>query len=113
MSFRRTMFSLSTIVVVFLLVATIIHPTYAATRKLSIPNPNGNTIQAMDISPDGQYVVYIVDHESEFTFELYSVPLAGGSPTKLNPDFDSGQNVFAFSISPNSSSVVYRARRGV
>ncbi len=36
------------------------------------------------ISPDGRYVVFVADRDTDEMIELYSVPLEGGEPTRLN-----------------------------
>ncbi len=54
------------------------------------------------ISPDSSRVIY-----TDKGFELYSVPLAGGSVVKLNPS--GGSVSWWVQISPDSSRVVYTA----
>ena len=48
-------------------------------RKISGVMPAFGDAEYSEISPDGQYVVYIADRESDDVYELYSVPLVGGS----------------------------------
>jgi Tol biopolymer transport system component len=64
---------------------------------------------AYRISPDGQRVVYIADAETEDSFELYNVPLTGGTVQKLSDGSDVPWRVFDFQISPDSQQVVFRA----
>lgn len=59
------------------------------------------------ISADNSRVVYRADAATDETFELYSVPIAGGTSTQLNGSMAGG--VTNFLISPNSARVVYRA----
>ncbi|MGI0025647.1 MAG: FIMAH domain-containing protein, partial [Nitrososphaera sp.] len=47
--------------------------------------------------------------DTDDVHELFSVPLAGGTPTKLNGALVSGGDVFGFQISPDSSRVAYVA----
>ncbi len=67
------------------------------------------------ISPDGNKVIYRTDQDIDDVFELYSVPIGGGKPTKLNDTLiknDKGKvkgDVKSFKISPDGSKVVYRA----
>jgi Tol biopolymer transport system component len=63
------------------------------------------------ISPDGTRVVYLANQDAPSTYELYSVPVDGSAlPVKLNPALIANGNVSPlFEISPDSSTVVYRA----
>lgn len=61
------------------------------------------------ISPDGTTVVYIADLDTDEKFELYSVPIEGGTSTKLNGSLDIGEDTFNFKISNDSSRVIYTA----
>jgi Tol biopolymer transport system component len=67
-------------------------------------------IQNFQISPDGSRVVYIADQDTDGIGGLYSVPITGGTPVKLNPPMV-GNWIFGFEISPDSSRVVYSARQ--
>jgi Tol biopolymer transport system component len=64
---------------------------------------------ATRISPDGTRVVYIADQGADEVFELYSVPIAGGTATKLNGPLVPGGDVASFEISSDSTRVVYLA----
>ncbi len=61
------------------------------------------------ISPDSARVVYLADQETDALNELWSVPLSGGTGTKLNRTLVAGGDVQDFLISPDSDSVVYGA----
>ena len=64
------------------------------------------------MSADSKYVVYRTDQDTTDVYELYSVPITGGTSTKLNGILTPDGNVFAnnnFQISPDSSRVVYVA----
>ena len=67
------------------------------------------------ISPDGHYVVYQGDQETDGESELFSVPIdascqAVKAPAKLNdPILPELGNIDIWDISPNSQRVVYRA----
>jgi Tol biopolymer transport system component len=99
-----------------------------APRRLSGPLTAGGEVSdgwstvspAFRISPDGRYAVYRADQEVDEQFELYSVPLAGGAPVKLNAPLPPGGDVgssqsypSAFLISPDSQTVVYPADQEV
>ena len=58
------------------------------------------------ISPDGDYAVYVQDAVTNGSHELWSVALAGGDPVRLSDVLNSGQSV-KFAISPDSNYVVY------
>ena len=61
------------------------------------------------ISQDGRYVVFVADRDNDEMTELYSVPLTGGEPVRLNSPLTNGGNVSRFYISPDSQWVVYMA----
>lgn len=68
------------------------------------------------ISPDGARVVYIADQDVDEVYELYSVPIGGGTAVKLNGPLVAGGDVgsddpsfVSFAISADSGRVVYRA----
>ena len=88
-------------------------PVWAMVQKLSgtIP-PFGDVRQNLNliqqISADGQYVVFLVDKDTDELYELYSVPLGGGEPVKLNTPLTAGQAIVRFSITPDASRVVFQ-----
>ena len=57
-----------------------------APETLAGPMPVGSEIEYTSVSPDGQWVVYIADAEDEGVFELWSAPIAGGSPIHRRSD---------------------------
>jgi Tol biopolymer transport system component len=65
------------------------------------------------ISPDGQYVIYRADQQTNEVYELYSVPITGPAlaGVKLNGAMVAGGGVSwaDFAVSPDSQYVVYRA----
>jgi Tol biopolymer transport system component len=69
--------------------------------------PNGvGASRYFEVSVDGSTVVYLADQEPDSFQQLFSVPIDGGIPTRL----DSGTGfLFHFLVSPDSSTVVYRA----
>lgn len=77
--------------------------------------PGGDVVAAnadadFQISADGQWVVYVADQIEDSVFELFSVPLQGGTPIRLNADFASlGSDVVDFQISGDGQQVVYLA----
>jgi len=69
----------------------------------------GGTVTSMEISPDSSRVVYFSDPNTSGVAELYSVPLAGGPPTRLSGPLVAGGAVQFFDISADGSRVVYIA----
>ncbi len=61
------------------------------------------------IDSDSKYVVYEADQDTDGVNELYSVPISGGSTTKISGTLVTGGNVQAHEISPDSKQVVYLA----
>ncbi len=78
--------------------------------KLNGPLVSGGNVEEFQISPDNTHVVYKADQDTDGLFELYSVPLAGGTPVKLNGPLAGGrEGVLDFKLSSDSSRVVYTA----
>ena len=63
------------------------------------------------VSPDSQWVVYNADQETDGVFELYSVPIGGGTAVKLNRALVEGGGAFSPTISRDSARVVYLAEQ--
>ncbi len=88
-----------------------------ASIKLSGPMVAGGGVYhtpsapAFLISPDGSRVAYEAEQDTSGVFELYSVPIEGGTPVKLNGSLVQNGNVRQFSsrISPGGSHVIYLA----
>lgn len=106
-----------TAALIALLLMLLLSATASATlanRKISgtMP-PFGDVVDGyFDISPDGQYVVYRADQETDEVAELFSVRLDGSTaPLKLNGPLVQGGFVREFKISPDSSRVVYLANQ--
>ena len=57
----------------------------------------------------GDRIIYSADQDTESTFELYSVPITGGTPTKLNGTITSSGQVQGFIVVGNT--VVYSANQ--
>ncbi|MCS6909263.1 MAG: hypothetical protein NZM11_01650 [Anaerolineales bacterium] len=82
-------------------------PASATVLKLSSQtNAHGNVLE-FQISPDGQYVVYKADRLNDGSDEIYSVPITGGTPVRLNVDPEPPFQVGLYAISPDSRWVVY------
>ena len=63
-----------------------------------------------EITPDGSRVVYMADQDVTGVVELYSVPIGGGKPIKLNDELAINGDVVSFEISPDGQHVVYELK---
>jgi Tol biopolymer transport system component len=98
-------------VLLILLVSLVTLPplTRAWSSKL-VSMPAYGDVEDFEISPDGAYVVYLADADTDEIVELYSVPMSGGTSVRLNSTLVTGGDVGSgFVISPDSSRVVYGA----
>lgn len=83
-----------------------------ATRLNAPMVVGGDVLQSsVFISANSSRVVYRADADTDEVVELYSVPIAGGAPTKLNGQLTLGGDVLEGSLqfSPDSSHVLYLA----
>lgn len=89
--------------------------------KLNNPLPEFGNVIRMAIAPDGSRVVYTADENTAGRYELFSVPLDTSSPpVRISGDLVAGGGVVDFAeqypsvlISPDSSTVIYRADQNV
>ncbi len=72
----------------------------------------GSVMDFYKISPDGAWVVYRADQETDAVGELYRDSLTGGALAKLNTGALSGRSIPDFKITPNSEGVVFRCDPG-
>jgi len=86
--------------------------------QLNGPLPAGGNVSSglfdldVVVSADSSRVIYRADQDTDEVFELYSVPIGGGTPTKLNGALAAGGDVNSdldFVVSPDSTRVIYRA----
>lgn len=68
----------------------------------------GGVRSNFEITGDSRYVVYISDQEIDGKFELYRVPITGGTPVKLSVEIGLSGDVNDFKITPDGLRVVYR-----
>jgi Tol biopolymer transport system component len=79
--------------------------------KLNGPLVAGGDVSDFDfkISPYGGQVVYSADQQTDEVWELYRVPIGGGTAVKLNGALVAGGDVSGYRLSPDGSRVVYIA----
>lgn len=79
--------------------------------KISPPFVQGGSIvnSRFAFMPDSKSVLYLADQEVDDRVEMYTVPITGGTPLKLNGPLVAGGNVVNFFIDDDSKRVVYLA----
>ena len=88
--------------------AAVTPPATAASHRLSQGLPFSD-VNGWELSPDGQFAVYIHDAELDDARELWSVRVTGGVPVRLSNPLPGGVSVDSpFEISADSQRVVYR-----
>ncbi|MCB1633167.1 MAG: PD40 domain-containing protein [Xanthomonadales bacterium] len=84
--------------------------------QLNAPLPAGQTVESFEISADSSSVVYsigfidVIEGGSPGT-ALFSVPIAGGTPIQLTPEFVGGSGLSGFDISRDSRYLVYQSNQ--
>ena len=81
--------------------------------KLNDTLPAGGDVSHLQISPDSTSVIYLADQTTNNILDAWTVPIDGGTPTKLRPFITlAGSTVYEFSetpISPDGERVAFRA----
>ncbi len=67
--------------------------------------PDFGDVIDFELSSDGRFVVFTADMDIDDIPDLYSVPVGGGTPTKLNVTSENG--VSGFMLSPDGAQAVY------
>ena len=70
---------------------------------------DGDVSSSVLLSPDGTRVLYIADQDTDGVHELYSVPISGGAPVKLNAPLTVNERVSLVDITSDSAYVVFVA----
>jgi dipeptidyl aminopeptidase/acylaminoacyl peptidase len=86
-------------------------PAVAGWHSLTSRLPAYTGLADFEISPDSRYIVFVADIEIDERYELYSVPLTGTMPLKLNPLLVYGGQVYDVAITPDSQYAIYRAKQ--
>ena len=81
----------------------------ASIVKLSGNLVSGGNVVDFAISPDGRFVAYLADQETKGTFELYTVPVGGGTVINVSQLSGTILEVLEFAWAPNSSRIAFRA----
>jgi hypothetical protein len=94
------------------LLALLCLATTAATPAMAAVRPLASNVVSFALSRSDARVVYLAKETPMGATELFSVPVAGGAPLKLNAPLAAGTDVAAFKVSPASAGglVVYIAR---
>ncbi len=82
----------------------------SALLRLSPDFANGNgNVTIIAVSPDRQNVAYAADADAGNTFEVYVVPIGGGTATRVSSSFPAGTVIGQIAWSPDSSQIAYVA----
>lgn len=84
-------------------------PAVGAPVRLSQTMPDNRDVIAFHVSADR--VAYTADPNAWTQYELFSVPISGGSPVKLSGSMPSDNDVDDFAFSGDEKRVVYRKGR--
>lgn len=77
--------------------------------KLSAPLVTGGNVVDFAISPDGRFVAYLADQVTKGTFELFTIPVGGGTVINVSQLSGTLLEVEDFAWAPNSSRIAFRA----
>ena len=86
--------------------------TGGAATEISIataPNPTYTIEERVVVTPDGNNVLFVADYDTAGKFELYSLPIAGGTPTRVSDSLPFAGDVTGFEVSPDGTNVAYIA----
>jgi len=67
----------------------------------------------VELTPDGSQILFIGDYLTGGRQELFSVPITGGTPTRINDNLAFAGDVKSFEISPDGTKVAYAAGQNV
>ena len=89
-----------------------------AATNLSGPMVEGGDVsygpnRGFTVTSDGSRAVYRADRRVDEVYELFSVPITGGTSTVLNGSLVAGGDVDDFTLSPDGTRVIYRANQDI
>ncbi len=87
-------------------------PTTGGTpTEIPIPAPphEFDIEKQLEVTSDGQHILFIADYELTGRNELWSVPIIGGTPTRISDDIPWDGDVTSFVINPAGTHVAYVA----
>jgi len=78
--------------------------------RLNGPLPAGRYVREdFSLTPDGQFVLYAAEQEVLGRFDLYRAPIGGGPSVRLSDPTVVTDDVGSFSVTPDSTTVVFTA----
>lgn len=92
-------------------------------RLYTVPSTGGSSVEVpitpaaheftitnqLAVAPGGQSVLFIADYDEVGKQELFSLPLSGGTPTRISDPLPFAGDVTSFAVSPDGLSVAYAA----
>jgi Tol biopolymer transport system component len=75
--------------------------------RLTTDIPPGGEIIEFDVSPDSSIVVYSTNRDAIDQWELFQLPVAGGTPDQISNELGMTHQVRGPTFAPNGSRVVY------
>ena len=96
-----------------LVVGIVPQQAHADWRSLTGRFPKFTDRVDFQISPDSKWVAFTADKDTDNVTELYSVPITGTTPIKLNATLAAGGAVRSFQFTPDSQFVIYTADQEV
>lgn len=115
LTYSARRFCIAVVLIVLFSAVTSMQPVYAQALnvlKQVTPNfPDFTFVPDAIVSPDGKFIVFRADLDTNTKSELYSIPVDGSAIdiVRLSIPMVSDGDVDQFSISPDSTTVVYRA----
>ena len=70
---------------------------------------SASRVRGFSLSPDGQTLAYTANADDASVVDLYVIPAAGGTPTKVSSGLPANTGVSQLAWSPDSASIAYTA----
>ena len=95
------------VILITFAVLLLISFTFVTANSIKLVSmPDFGDVIDLEITSDDQYIVFTADKDIDDNPELYSIPVGGGTPTKLN-NLTSENGVSGFMLSPDGARAVY------